>query len=183
MDQQVLKDTFLEMVQDIYHAEHQIVKSLPLMIEAASYQDLKLAFTKHLKETKNQVTRLENVFKLLGVEPKEKRCHAIKGLLKEGQEIIEKTDLTPAVKDACLIMAAQKIEHYEIATYGSLCSFIRHLSKVIKDQKLKQIFILLNENLKEEQHTDEALTQLADGTEVMEGINDEAEKEILYFCM
>ncbi len=182
MDKEILKDNFLEMIQDVYDAENRIIDALPDMIEAASYEDLKEAFHKHLEETKGQAARLEKVFELLNESPKEKTCYAMKGLIKEGKEIIHKKELTQALKDCCLITAAQKIEHYEIATYGALCAFVKHLNKSLHDKKFEEILHLLTQNLEEEKKTNHKLTELAEGTRTMQGINDEAEKEIVECC-
>jgi ferritin-like metal-binding protein YciE len=183
MDKNTLKETCLEMLQDMYSAEKQIVEALPRLIDAAAYEDLKEAFELHLDETKGQVERLEEVFELLGVPPKEKLCLGMQGLLEEGEEIAEKKDLSNAFKDACLIIAAQKVEHYEIASYGSLCTILQHIVKVFREEEYQEILDLLKANLAEEKRTDEKLTELAEGTRTMEGINDEAEKEIIECCV
>jgi ferritin-like metal-binding protein YciE len=182
MDKEDLNDTFLEMIKDVYYAEKQIVKALPKMIETASYEDLKEAFRHHLGQTKEQVRRLESVFKLLGESPKEKTCHGMKGLIKEGEEVMDMDFLSHALRDACLIIAAQKIEHYEIATYGGLCALVAHLSRALKNNKFVKIQQLLHETLEEEKQTDVKLTKLAEGTKHMQGINEEAEKEIAECC-
>ncbi len=182
MDKVVLRENFIELIQDIYDAELQIIDLLPQMIEAASYQELKKAFARHLKETKGQVVRLERVFELLGEEPKKKTCYAMKGLIKEGHEIMQKSELTPALKDSFLIIATQKIEHYEIATYSALCVFLTHLSQALEDPNLNKIFNLLRENLTEEKKTDLLLTDIAEGTRSKDGINDAVELEIASCC-
>jgi ferritin-like metal-binding protein YciE len=182
LDKKIFQENYLEMVQEIYDAENQIIELFPLLIEAASSTDLKEAFRKHLKESEQQASRLESVFKMLGENPKEKTCHAIKGLVKEAKEIIKKKNLTNALKDSLLIIAAQKIEHYEIATYGGFCPVAKHIAKSLNDDKYNQICTLLKQSLEEEKKADSTLTDLAEGTAVGQGINVEAEKEISECC-
>ena len=149
-----LKTVLGESVRDLYSAESQLVKALPKMAKAASHPDLKTAFTAHLAETKVQAERLEKVCELLGVKAKGKTCKAMKGLVEEGSEIIEE-DGTPAAKDAALIEAAQKVEHYEMAAYGTARTHAALLGhgKVAK---------MLQQTLNEEGTTDKKLTQLAE---------------------
>lgn len=184
MEKETVEKNFLELIQDIYDAELQIVKALPEMIETAAYEELKTAFNHHLKETKKQVNRLEIIFKHLNKSPKRKTCQGIRGLIKEGKEIIEKKDISASFKDACLIIAAQKIEHYEIATYGALCALVKHLSHALPSfqTKFNKIYALLKETLNEEKSTDLKLTKLGEGTKHIQGINEEAEKEIISCC-
>src|SRR5690606_8969412 len=112
-----LQNLFVEELRDLYNAENQLIKALPKMAKAASHPDLQKAFEAHLEETKGQVERLEPIFGALELNPKGKKCKAMEGLIEEGSEIIEKEG-DPSVKDAALICAAQKVEHYEIAGYG-----------------------------------------------------------------
>jgi ferritin-like metal-binding protein YciE/ElaB/YqjD/DUF883 family membrane-anchored ribosome-binding protein len=151
-----LDDLYHAQVQDLYDAEHQILKALPMMIEAASSPELKQAFDQHLHQTQNQIRRLEQVFQRIGTEPKGKTCAAMSGILAEGQEIIG-LRADPEVKDAGLIAAAQRVEHYEIAGYGCLRTWARLLGHQDSAQ-------LLQQSLNEEEQTDRQLSQLAERT-------------------
>jgi ferritin-like metal-binding protein YciE len=158
---------FVNELQDMYSAEYQITESLPHLIKSAFHSDLKEALTKHLNETEQQVVRLEQVFSLLDLPHKKKLCKGMEGILKEGEELIShKTPST--VLDATIIASVQKVEHYEIASYGTLCSFAKHLN--LKSN----IGSLLVENLNEELAADKKLTKLADGSFFSPGINEEA---------
>jgi len=141
-------------VKDLYSAETQLVKALPKMAKAASDSQLKEAFTSHLQQTKTHVERLEEVAKLLDASPRGKSCKAMKGLVEEGSETIEE-DGEPTVKDLALISAAQKVEHYEIASYGSVRSLAEALG-------LTDVEKLLQTTLDEEGETDKLLTSLAE---------------------
>lgn len=149
-----LDDLLVHELQDVYNAENQLLKALPLMAEAASHPELRTAFETHLEETKQQIARLEQVFEHLGESPKGVTCKGMKGLIEEGSELIEE-DATDSVKDAGLIVAAQKVEHYEMAAYGSCCVFAETLG-------LDEVKELLKQNLAEEEATDKKLTQLAE---------------------
>jgi ferritin-like metal-binding protein YciE len=156
-----LDELFLDQIRDLYDAEQRLVQALPKMAQAAHQPNLKAAFQEHLRQTENQVTRLERIFQSLGQAAKGKTCEAMKGLVSEGQEAIDaKGD--PAVKDAALIAAAQRVEHYEIAGYGTARTFAKRLGKQSAVQ-------LLEETLQEEKATDQKLTQLAEA-----GINQQA---------
>jgi ferritin-like metal-binding protein YciE len=157
-----LDDLLVHELQDIYHAEGQILKALPKMIKAATHPDLKDAFEEHRQQTEGQVRRLEQAFKLLGVPAKGKKCEGMAGLLEEGRKVIEE-DALPPVLDAALIAAAQKVEHYEIASYGCVCTYAEMLG-------YDQVHELLGQNLDEEETTDQKLTALAESV-----INQEAE--------
>jgi ferritin-like metal-binding protein YciE len=159
-----LDDLLVHELQDIYHAEGQILKALPKLIKAASNPDLKAAFEEHRRQTEGQVQRLEQVFKLLGQPAKGKKCEGMAGLIEEGKTVMEQ-DAEPAVMDAALIAAAQKVEHYEIASYGCVCTYAEMLG-------YSQAHDLLGQNLDEEEATDERLTALAESV-----INPEAETE------
>lgn len=148
-----LYDLFCHELADIYDAEQRIAEALPKMAKAAHDSELSDGFKTHLKETKQQVKRIERVYDLLGLEPEEEGCDAMKGLLKEGEEIMDDIK-DKEVLDAALILAAQKVEHYEIASYGSLCALARTLN-------LGEVAELLHETLQEEKDTDEKLTTLA----------------------
>ena len=149
-----LQDLLVEELKDTYSSETQIVKALPKMAQAATSPQLKAAFEKHLVETQNQVKRLEQIFQQLGESPEGNDCEATEGLVKEGEELMgEQAD--PQVLDAGLIAAAQKVEHYEIASYGTLTTWAKELGHT-------QIADLLHQTLSEEKMTDEALTALAE---------------------
>lgn len=169
---------FVELLKDIFDAENQLVEALPKLAQAASHSELKDAFTQHWEETKNQVQRLKQIFKALNENPTGVECRAMKGLIAECQEDLKK-NYTPAVKDACLIIAAQKVEHYEISSYGSLRSLANHLSNTDVGDRIdfSNIVDLLQENLDEESAADEKLTDIADGGFFSKGINEEAEEE------
>ncbi len=157
-----LKELLIEELQDLYSAETQLVKALPLMSKAASHDELKAGFDEHLEQTREHVDRLEEALKLLGGSvSKSKKCKAMEGLIAEGSEKI-KLDADPAIRDAALIGAAQKVEHYEIAGYGTARSFAEQLG-------LDEVADILQETLDEEAETDDKLTALS------ESINEEAE--------
>ena len=159
-----LRDVLADSVRDLYNAETQLVKALPKMAKAASSPELKAAFTGHLEETKTQVTRLEQVCDRLGVKAKGRTCQAMKGLIEEGSEIISaKGD--PDAKDAALIGAAQKVEHYEIAGYGTARTF----ASILGENEVAQ---LLQATLDEEGAADKKLTAIAES-----GLNQEAADE------
>ena len=149
-----LKDMFVDLLQDAYSAETQLVEALPKMADAAGSTDLKAGFRQHLTETKNQVKRLEQVGKMVSADLDENTCEAMEGLVEEGEEIID-MDADPDAKDAGLIASAQKVEHYEIATYGTLCSWAKQLG-------MQDAANLLGQTLSEEKATDEKLTRLAE---------------------
>jgi len=157
-----LDDLLVHELQDIYHAEGQILKALPKMTKAANHPDLKDAFEEHRLQTEGQIRRLEQAFKLLGVPAKGKKCEGMAGLLEEGQKLMAE-DAEPPVMDAALIGAAQKVEHYEIASYGCVCTYAEMLG-------YDQVHELLGQNLDEEETTDQKLTALAESV-----INQEAE--------
>jgi ferritin-like metal-binding protein YciE len=149
-----LEDLMKEELKDVLNAENQIIKALPKMIKKASNQELKSAFQSHLEETKGHVDRVEQAMESMGMPTKGKTCKAMKGILEEGSEIMGE-DAEEDVMDAALIAAAQKVEHYEIATYGTLCTYADLLG--LQDAKR-----LLGQNLDEEKKTDETLTELAE---------------------
>lgn len=157
-----LKALYIEELRDLYNAENQITKALPKMAKAATSPELKQAFEMHLEETQGQIGRLEQIFEALGESPKGKTCKAMQGLIEEGEEIL-KAKADPMVRDAALIAAAQRVEHYEIAGYGT----VRTYAKLLKERQAAK---LLQETLDEEGATDEKLTSLAEG-----GINLEAQ--------
>jgi ferritin-like metal-binding protein YciE len=151
-----LDDLFVHTLQDIYYAEQQIVKNLPTMAEKAANQQLRSAFESHLAETKNQVKRLEQVFNQLGQPAKGVTCQAIDGILGEAKEIIGDCD-DDAVCDAAMLAAAQAVEHYEIARYGTLIAFAHQLGK-------RDCAEILGQTLAEEKAADHKLSTIADST-------------------
>lgn len=161
MNNATLEGLFHETLRDIYYAERAILKALPKMARAAQSQDLKAAFQKHQGETETQVERLTQVFELLGKRPQAKNCPAIDGILEEGAETMEAFKGKPAL-DAGLVAAAQAVEHYEMARYGTLCAWAKCLG-------MDEAAELLSQTLEEEEATDEALSQLAEAS-----INDAA---------
>ncbi|MFM7021856.1 MAG: ferritin-like domain-containing protein [Flavobacteriales bacterium] len=149
-----LHDLLEEGLKDIYSAESQLVKALPKMAKAAKSEELKAAFLEHLEQTKGQVERLNEVFRMLDISKKDvETCEAMKGLVEEGDKIIEDFEKN-AVRDAALIIGAQKVEHYEIASYGSLCE----IADILEHDEVKE---LLGATLEEEESTDENLNELA----------------------
>jgi ferritin-like metal-binding protein YciE len=148
-----LDDLLLHEVQDMYHAEKQLVKALPDVAAQATSPELKSAIEEHLQQTKVHVNRLERVFEMLGQEPKTTKCKAMKGILDEGDDTITEKGSAETL-DAAIIMSAQKVEHYEIAAYGSLATWADMLGR----QDIKQLF---GQTLDEEKATDERLTELA----------------------
>lgn len=148
-----LEDFFVDELKDVYNAEKQITKALPKMAKTASAEELKNAFETHLAETEGQVARLEKIGKILGKTLSGKKCKAMEGLMEEGKELM-KEDAAPEVMDVALIAAAQKVEHYEIATYGCLKTYARLLG-------YEEIEELLQETLEEEGNADKTLTALA----------------------
>lgn len=153
-----LSDLLVHELQDLYSAETQLVKALPKMAKAASNDELKTGFTEHLDQTKEHVERLERVMEILGHSPKGKTCKAMEGLIAEGEETIEE-DAEPEVRDAALITAAQKVEHYEIAGYGSA----RTHAELLEQDEIAE---LLQQTLDEEGETDKLLTEIASSINV-----------------
>ncbi len=151
----LLQELFLDSLKDVYYAEKAIIKALPKMQKAATSDKLKAAFEDHLAVSKEQVTRLEQVFQSIGAKASAKKCEAIEGLIKEGEGIIEDTDAGTSTRDVGLILAAQKVEHYEIATYGGL----RQLAETLGHAEAAE---LLEQTLNEEKETDMLLTDIAE---------------------
>ncbi len=152
--EKTLNDLFHDTLKDIYYAEKQILKTLPKMAKAAQSAELKAGFEQHQEETQGQVERLEQVFELLGKTPRGKTCDAILGIIEEGKEIMEEYKGTEAL-DAGLISAAQAVEHYEIARYGTLKAWAQQLG-------MKDAVKLLDQTLQEESATDAKLSQLGE---------------------
>jgi ferritin-like metal-binding protein YciE len=159
-----LEDLFMDGLKDIYYAEKKIVKALPKMAKGAESEELAAAFEKHLGETEVQIERLEQVFQLLGKPARGKTCPAIDGILEEGSEILQEYKGAPAL-DAGLVAAAQAVEHYEIARYGTLVTWAGMLG-------MTDAAAILGETLAEEEATDEALSALGEG-----GVNERAMQE------
>jgi ferritin-like metal-binding protein YciE len=156
-----LHDLYVTELKDLYDAENRIIKALPKMAEAASSPDLKNAFEEHLQQTRNQAMRLEQIFQKLDESPKGEKCKGMVGIIDEGEDLMDE-DAPPAVSDAALIAAAQRVEHYEIASYGTARTFARRLGYQDHER-------LLSETLEEEGQTDKKLTMLAESY-----INEEA---------
>jgi ferritin-like metal-binding protein YciE len=150
------EDLFREQIEDLYDAEHRLIDALPKMAEAANSSQLKQAFQSHLRETEGHVSRLEQVFREINVDPNRTTCAAMKGLVTEGEEMI-KAKGDPDIKDAALIAAAQRVEHYEISAYGTARSFARRLG-------LTQAVSLLQQTLEEEKAADEKLNNIAESS-------------------
>jgi ferritin-like metal-binding protein YciE len=157
-----LHDALIEEIKDLYDAEQQLIKALPLMAKAATNGALQGALEVHLEETRGQVTRLEKVFELLDEPPKRKHCAGIAGIIEEASEILKEDDAPPAVLDACIIAGGQRAEHYEMAAYGTVVAWARTL-------ELEQVAQLLERTLEEEKAADEKLSDLAEA-----GINESA---------
>ncbi|MCQ9639623.1 ferritin-like domain-containing protein [Chryseobacterium sp. WG14] len=160
-----LHQFFVNALKDIYYAENAILEALDKMQEAATAEELKEAFEDHHLQTQKHVKRLEKVFQLIGEKPEKKECKAIKGIIEEGEEVIKTTEEGTATRDAALIIAAQKVEHYEIATYGGLAQ----LAITMGHDKAAD---LLERTLQEEEDTDYQLTEIAETS-----INFDAEQE------
>lgn len=148
-----LRDLFIHDIQDMYDAEKQITKALPQMISAADSQQLRAAFEKHLNQTQEQVRRLEQIFHILGEQVKGQECKGMRGLIEEGEKMMME-DASPEVRDAALIAAAQKVEHYEIASYGTARAYAELLGE-------HEVDSLLLQTLDEEGKADEELSMLA----------------------
>jgi ferritin-like metal-binding protein YciE len=157
---QTLEDLYVDHLKDLYSAEKQVMKALPKMAKNASSSDLQKAFQEHLKQTERQVERIDRIFTEMGGSPRGKKCVGMEGLIEEGNEIM-KEDAEPEVLDAGLIAAAQKVEHYEIASYGTVRAWAERLGYTRAAQ-------LLQETLDEESMANEKLTQIAESHVNME---------------
>jgi ferritin-like metal-binding protein YciE len=149
-----LHELFLDELADIYNAEEQLTKALPKLAKTAKNDQLREAFEQHLEETENHVTRLEQVIESLGESMKRKKCKGMEGVIEEGEEVISEQKNSSAL-DASLIISAQKVEHYEIASYGSLCSWAEQMGH-------SEALELLRQTLEEEKAADEKLTEIAE---------------------
>ena len=154
MTKHSLRDLYVDELKDLYSAEMQLTKALPKMAKAASSEELQQGFEKHLQQTKGHVERLEQIFEMLDEKPTGKKCHGMEGLVKEGAEVMGE-DFQDDVMDAALISAAQRVEHYEIAAYGTVAAFADLLDEPEQAS-------LLRETLEEEKETDEKLSELAE---------------------
>ncbi len=158
-----LRETLIETLKDTYDAEHQIIKALPKVIKHVENDELKGALESHLEETQQHVKRLEQVFQIFDQSPKRKKCNGMAGLILEGQEVIDEEE-----GEAALILALQKVEHYEIAAYGALVEWAR----LLEEEKAGEI---LEETLEEEKNADEKLNEIAQNTVNLEE-NDDSEQ-------
>jgi ferritin-like metal-binding protein YciE len=158
MHQSRLKHLYVKQLQDLYSAETQLVEALPKMAEAASSPDLKAGFQEHLEQTRAHVRRLEKIFGVLGESAEGEKCKGMEGLIKEGSEMIHE-DVVPEEKDAGLIAAAQRVEHYEIAGYGTVATY----AELLGDEQAQE---LLQATLDEEKETDEKLTELSESINI-----------------
>ncbi|RZL50165.1 MAG: ferritin-like domain-containing protein [Pedobacter sp.] len=156
MEDSEFHEFFVDELKDIYWAEKHLVKALPKMQKAATSPELSAAFEKHTQETQTHIATLEQIFELLEEKAVAKKCDAMAGLLEEATGIIEDTDAGTMIRDAGLILAAQKVEHYEIATYGTLRTFAENMGHT-------EVQNLLQQTLDNEKDTDVALTQIAEG--------------------
>ena len=161
----MLEKFFHDALKDIYWAEKALTKALPKMQKAATSEELKAAIGEHTAQTEEHVSRLEEVFALMGKKAQAKKCEAMEGLIKEGETVIEETEKGTSTRDVGIIVSSQKVEHYEIATYGSLVQ----LATTMGEEEVAEI---LNQTLEEEKETDANLTELAEGS-----INWQAEEE------
>ena len=164
-NQTMLEEFFVDQLRDIYWAEKLLTKALPKMEKAATSEELATALADHLEVTREQVTRLEQVFEMLGEKPRGKKCDGMEGLVKEGESVIEETEDGTSTRDVGLIISAQKVEHYEIAAYGGLAQLAKTLGK-------NDVATILGEILEEEKEADELLTKLAES-----GVNQAAGQE------
>lgn len=166
----MLEKFLVDTLKDIYWAEKHLTKALPKMEKAATTEELKQAFQEHLAVTEEQITRLEQVFELLGKKPQGKKCEAMEGLSKEMETVLEETEAGSMTRDVALIVSAQKVEHYEIATYGGL-------AQLAKTMGLTEAGELLGQTLQEEKEADELLTSIAENNINLEAEQEGAEEE------
>jgi len=160
-DTGTLHDAFIDELRDTYDAEKQILKALPKMVKAAASEDLRAAFEEHLEETREQVSRLEQVFASIGEKARGKHCDGMAGIIEEGKSVMEE-DFDDVTMDACLVASAQRVEHYEMAAYGTLVAWAQAMGH-------NDAAELLEQTLEEEKAADQKLTELAEG-----GINEGA---------
>jgi ferritin-like metal-binding protein YciE len=165
----MLEKFFVDELKDIYWAEKHLTKALPKLKKAANSQELADAFENHLAQTEEHVSRLEEVFEMMGETARAKKCDAMEGLVSEAQTVIEDTPEDTSTRDVALIMAAQKVEHYEIATYGGLAQLAKTLGR-------DDVADILQQTLEEEKETDELLTGIAENTSNEEASEEEEEE-------
>jgi ferritin-like metal-binding protein YciE len=168
-----LRELYIEELRDLYDAEHQLIKALPKIAAAASSEDLRSAIEEHLDKTKGHASRLETIFSNMGEKAKAQKCKGMEGLIKEGSEIIRE-DMDTEVKDAAIIGAAQRVEHYEIAGYGC----VRTYATLLGDQEAAD---MLQETLEEEKEADQTLNQIAEHINVEAGegeVEEEAQEQV-----
>lgn len=165
MSMDTLHDAFVDLLKDLLSAEKQLTSALPKMAKAASSDKLQKAFEDHLEETKGHVQRLEKAFKAIDRSPRSEKCDAMAGLIEEGEEIVEENPEANAARDAMLIAAAQKVEHYEIASYGTACTWAKAMGH-------DEAYRLLKETMAEEVDADGKLTDIAEGS-----VNSAAQKK------
>ena len=165
-----LAEFFNDSLKDIYWAEKHLTKALPKMKKAATTEELKSAIEEHITQTEEHVSRLEQVFELMGKKAQAKKCDAMEGLVKEGESVVEETEDGSMTRDAGIIIAAQKVEHYEIATYGGLVQ----LAKTMGQDEAAGI---LEQTLEEEKQTDQALTEIAENNINWQAEQEDAEEE------
>jgi ferritin-like metal-binding protein YciE len=164
-DASKLKKLFEDELKDIYWAEKALTKAIPKMVKKATSEELKTALENHLSETEDQVNRVEEVFNLIDMKPQAKKCEAMAGLIKEAEELMEENDKGP-IRDAAIISAGQKVEHYEIASYGTLRAFAQILG-------LDEAAEILESILEEEKAADEKLTEVAESTVNIDALDEE----------
>jgi ferritin-like metal-binding protein YciE len=164
-----LQDLFVEELHDLHSAEEQLVQALPKLAQAASHEELREAFEHHLQETQDHVRRLDDIYGELGIPASSEKCEAMEGLIAEGEQLIQAQG-DPAVKDAALIGAAQRVEHYEIAAYGTA----RELAKQLGHEQAEE---LLDQTLDEESNADKLLNKIATGGIFASGINQRAQQQ------
>jgi ferritin-like metal-binding protein YciE len=164
----MLEEFLYEELKDIYWAEKHLTKALPKMVKAATSEELKAAFTDHLEVTQTHVERLEKVFEIMNKKAQAKKCEAMEGLTKEAESIMEDTEAGTATRDVGLIIAAQKVEHYEIATYGGLAQLSRTL-------QMEEVASILDSTLNEEKDADTKLTDIAENSINYEAAEEDAE--------
>jgi ferritin-like metal-binding protein YciE len=155
MKENRLRELYVEQLRDLYSAETQLVKALPKMAEAATSEELRTGFEQHLSQTQEHVRRLETIFENLSEKPTGEKCKGMEGLIKEGSEVIENEEFDGEIKDAALIAAAQRVEHYEIAGYGT----VRTFANLLEDDEALEF---LEQTLDEEKDTDHKLTEIAE---------------------
>lgn len=170
-DMTMLQKLTVDSLKDIYYAEKQLLKTLPKLNKAATTPELKQVFQNHITVTQQQVSRLEQVFEMMGKKAQGKKCEAMEGLIKESESIIEDTEAGTKTRDVGLIMAAQKVEHYEIATYGGLVQIAKTMGK-------NDIAEILAQTLAEEKEADQLLTDVAENNINMQAQQEEGEEDM-----